>query len=243
MSTRISLLNYFFLFVVFFSAVSVCTAQSLLETEKWKTFFEEKSYLKKATELTDDNFWEIDGSYTYYNDYTLLIIFMNGASEELNWQYDGLPNLLDKKRSLLDKNFERLEKQNIAYIVFDNYLLRNSNMGNSIAGDFMFVLAEGPLSIYREYYSSPITPENTASGFLYRKEGKVVSDFYIGKFEKKAAKLVGDYEELAEKIRSKKAGYFNTEADMLRVAREYNQWVKEKYPYRYEDWGGLQFDN
>jgi len=217
-------------------------AQGLLGTENWKTFFAEKPYLKKGAEITDDKFWKIDASYTYYTNYKLLIIFTNGVSEELNWQYDGLPNLLDKKKALLDKNFERLEKENIAYIVFDNYLLRNSNMGNAIAGDFTFVLCEGPVSIYREYYSSPITPENTVSGFMYRKEGKTVSDFYLGKFEKKAAKLVEDYPTLAEKIRSKKAGYFNTEADMLRIANEYNQWVKENYPYRYDDWKGLQID-
>ncbi|MEP1093903.1 MAG: hypothetical protein ABJG78_02270 [Cyclobacteriaceae bacterium] len=230
----------FFVFV--FLLGPICSAQNLLETEKWKKFFSEKPYLKKGAEITDDKFWEIDESYTYYQNYTLLIIFSNGATEELKWQYDGLPNLLNKKQPLLDKNFETLEKQNIAYIVFDNYLLRNSKMGNAISGDFTFVLCEGPVSIYREYYSSPITPENTASGFMYRKEGKIVSDFYLGKFEKKAAKLVGDHSELAEKIRGKKAGYFNTEADMLRIANEYNLWVQENYPYRYEDWAGLQFD-
>ncbi|MEP5612324.1 MAG: hypothetical protein ABJP45_08740 [Cyclobacteriaceae bacterium] len=234
---RLAVLLFFALFLG-----SSGQAQNLLETEKWKKFFAEKSYLQKGAEISDDKFWEIDESYTYYQNYTLLIIFSNGVSEELKWQYDGLPNLLNKKQPLLDKNFETLEKQNIAYIVFDGYLLRNSKMGNAIAGDFTFVLCEGPLSIYREYYSSPITPENTASGFMYRKEGKIVSDFYIGKFEKKAAKLVGDYPKLANKIRSKKAGYFNTEADMLRIANEYNTWVKGKYPYRYADWAGLQFD-
>ncbi len=217
-------------------------AQNPHETEEWLTFFEEKSYLKKAAEITDENFWEIDASYTYYDNYTLLVIFVNGKSEEFNWQYDGLNNLLNKKKALLDADFERLEKENIAYIVFDGYLLRNPNMGNSITGDFTFVLCEGPLSVYREYYSSPITKDNTASGLMFTMNGKEVNDFYLGKFEKKAAKLVSDYPELSDKIRSRKAGYFNTLEDILRIANEYNQWVMETNVYRYDDWAGLQFD-
>lgn len=219
-----------------------CNSQDLLQTEKWKTFFEEKLYLKKGAAITDDDFWEINDSYTMYESYELLIIFTNGKSEELPWQFDGLDNLINKKKSLLDRNFERLEKENIAYIVFDDYLLRNSNMGNSIAGDFTFVLAEGPLSIYREYYSSPITRENVESGLMFTMNGKLVNDFYLGKFEKKAAKLVADYKELSERIRSKKAGYFNTQEDILRIANEYNAWVLENNWYRYEDWKGLQID-
>ncbi len=218
------------------------SSQDLLETEKWKTFFEEKPYLAKGAEITDDKFWELEASYTYYDTYTLLVIFVNGKSEEFKWQYDGLSNLLNKKKALLDENFERLEKENIAYIVFDDFLIRNPNMGNSIAGDFTFVLCEGPLSIYREYYSSPITKDNTVSGLMFTMNGKPVKDFYLGKFEKKASKLVADYTELSEKIRSKKAGYFNTQEDILRIADEYNRWVMENNIYRYDDWAGLQFD-
>ncbi len=232
----------FFTIIAFSLFISQSVAQDLLESEKWKSFFEEKAYLKNGAEITDDKFWEIDESYTYYDKYTLLIIFVDGKTEEFEWQYDGLSSLLNKKKALLDENFERLEKENIAYIVFDDYLLRNANMGNSIAGDFTFVLCEGPLSIYREYYTSPITRENTASGLMFTMDGRLVKDFYLGKFEKKAAKLVGDYSELSEKIKSRKAGYFNTQEDILRIAAEYNQWVKENNVYRYDDWAGLQFD-
>ncbi|MEQ9403965.1 MAG: hypothetical protein RIM99_10285 [Cyclobacteriaceae bacterium] len=217
-------------------------AQDPLETDKWIKFFEEKPYIQKGRALTDDKFWEIDQSYTYYDTTTLLLIYIRGNSEELKWQYDGLSSLIDKTQQLLDENFERVEKERLAYIVFDEYLFRNPNMGNSIAGDFTVVLCEGPLSIYREYYTSPITQDNLESGLMFRKDGKVISDFYLGRFEKKAAKLVSDYEELADKIKSERFGYFNTEEDILRIAEEYNAWIKETNIYRFEDWDGLQFD-
>ncbi len=242
MSTSRFLSNLLIASFIFLIMPNIGNSQNLLETEKWKSFFEEKSYLKKGAEVSDENFWEIDASYTLYDTYTLLIIFVNGKSEEFKWQYDGLSNLLNKKKALLDSKFERLEKENIAYIVFDGYLLRNPNMGNSITGDFTFVLCEGPLSVYREYYSSPITKENTVSALMFTMNGKLVKDFYLGKFEKKAAKLVSDYAELSEKIRSRKAGYFNKQEDILRIANEYNQWVMENNVYRYDDWAGLQFD-
>lgn len=213
-----------------------------LETEKWQTFFNEKHYQEKGRQLTDENFWEMDGQYTYYDTYTVLLIYINGRSEELEWQYDGLSVLIDKAKAFLDKNFELVQKENLAYIVFDGILFRNPNMGNSIAGDFTVVLCEGPISVFREYYTSPITRDNLESGLMFTKDGKVVSDFYLGKFEKKAAKLVGDYEALAEKIKSQKFGYFNTEEDILRIVSEYNEWVKENNIYRYDDWSGLVFD-
>lgn len=216
--------------------------QHPLETEKWKTFFEEKPYLEKGRGLTDDVFWKVNDSYTLYDTHTLLLIYINGRSEELKWQYDGLSMIIDKTKSFLDENFERVEKENLAYIVFDGILFRNPNMGNSIAGDFTIVLAEGPISIYREYYTCPITKDNLESGLLFTRNGRNFPDFYLGKFEKKAAKLVSDYSELAQKIRSQKAGYFNTLDDILRIANEYNQWVMENNIYRYDDWSGLTFD-
>lgn len=216
--------------------------QDPLDTEKWQNFFEEKTYLEKGKILTDENFWEINDSYTLYDTHTLLLIYINGNSEELKWQYDGLSMIIDKTKAFLDENFERVEKENLAYIVFDGILFRNPNMGNSIAGDFTVVLAEGPLSIYREYYACPITKDNLESGFLITMNGKIFSDFYLGKFEKKAAKLVSDYPELSDKIRNQKSGYFNTLDDVLRIAREYNEWVMENNIYRYDDWSGLTFD-
>lgn len=217
-------------------------SQKALELPKWKDFFEKKEYLKKGQQLTDDRFWEISDSYPMYDTCTLLLIYTNGASEELKWQYDGLSVLIDKTKQLLDENFERVEKENIAYIAFDGYLFRNPRMGNAVAGDFTIVLSEGPFSVFREYYTSPITRENTSSGLVIMKNGKIISDFYLGKFEKKASKLVSDYEELSFKIRSQKAGYFNRLEDIIRISNEYNEWVKETNIYRYDDWSGLIID-
>lgn len=218
-------------------------AQDLpLQTPKWQRFFEEKTYLEKGRVLTDETFWEVNDSYTRYDTTTLLLIYINGRSEELLWQYDGLSMIVDKSKAFLDENFERVEKENLAYIVFDGLLFRNPNMGNSVAGDFTVVLAEGPISVYREYYACPITKDNLESGLIFTRDGKPFSDFYLGKFEKKAAKLVADHLELADKIRSQKAGYFNSLEDILRIANEYNEWVRENNSYRYDDWSGLTFD-
>ncbi len=219
------------------------SAQSFLESEKWKQFFEEKVFAKKAEEMNDETFWEIDQSYTYYTNYPLLFIYSDGSTEEVQWQYDGLPILLDKKKSLMNKDFNRIEKANIAYIVFDEFLLRNLEVGNMISGDFAIVEIEGPISLYREYYSSPITEDNVVSGYRFYKYGEEVQGFYLGRFDKKASRLVADYPELAKKIKNVYIGYTKSDENVRRIVNEYNDWVKENDPFVYEHWKGLRIDN
>lgn len=218
-----------------FSINTICVAQDLLQSEKWMEFFTDRPYLEKATTITDANFWEVDANYTYYTSYPLLLIYEDGGAVEIEWSYGGLATLINKKETLEDIKFERYEKENIAYIVFDGYLFRNPFIGNAIDGDFMLVYEEGPISVYREYYSSPITRDNIESAFAIYKESQLDDTFYLGKFEKKAAKLVSDYPQLANKIKDKIIGYRNEEDDIIRIAQEYNALVKKNNPYRYED--------
>ncbi len=222
-------------FTICIITIPVVHAQNLLESEKWSNFFTERPYLEKAVNITDETFWEIDESYTYYTSYPLLLVYSDGTASEIKWSFGGLSNLINKKEALEDMDFQRYEKENIAYIVFDGYLFKNPMVGNAIEGDFMIVYEEGPISIYREYYTSPITRDNISSAFAIYKESQLDDTFYLGKFEKKAAKLVSDYPVLVNKIRDRIIGYRNEEDDIIRIAREYNALVKENNPYRYED--------
>lgn len=222
-------------FLIALVKLTLIHAQSLLESEKWSTFFTERPYLEKATNITDETFWEVDESYTYYTSYPLLLVYSDGTASEIEWSFGGLSNLISKKEALEDMDFQRYEKENVAYIVFDGYLFKNPMVGNAIEGDFMIVYEEGPISVYREYYTSPITRDNISSAFAIYKESQLDDAFYLGKFEKKAAKLVSDYPELVNKIKDRIIGYRNEEDDIIRIAREYNAIVKENNPYRYED--------
>lgn len=215
--------------------VSHVASQDLLDTPEWQSFFKERKYEKRALEITDETFWDFDSRYTYYTLYPLLLIYGDGRSEVIQWQYDGLNNLIHKKHSLLDEDYERIEKENLAYIVFDSLLLKNPMVGNMIDGDFMIVYKRGPLSIYREYYTSPIERDNIESAIAVYHLSESVDNFYLGSFEKKASKLVSDYPRLAKKIKDRILGYSNTLDDMIRIAEEYNAWVEENYPYRYEE--------
>lgn len=210
-------------------------SQDLLKTEKWETFFSNRPYLEKAKNINDETFWEVDAAYTYYTSYPVLLIYLDGGTREINWSYSGLSSLINKKEAFQDMDFELFEKANVVYIVFDGYLFKNPLPGNAIEGDFMIVYEEGPLSIYREYYTSPITRENIESAFAIYKESVLDDSFYLGKFEKKAAKLVEEYPKLVKKIKDKIIGYRNEEDDLIRIAREYNALVKKNNPYRYDD--------
>ena len=224
-------ITYFYLLIMGW----FCYSQNHLEAEKWQAFFNERPYLEKAKNINDETFWEIDAQYTYYTAYTLLLIYEDGGTREIQWSYSGLSSLINKKEQFEDMDFQRYAKENIVYIVFDGYLFKNPEVGNAIDGDFMLVYEQGPLSIYREYYTNPITRENIESAFAIYKESQLDDGFYLGKFEKKAAKLVSDYPELAKKIKNKIIGYRNEEDDIIRIAREYNQLVKKNNPYRYDD--------
>ena len=230
-------------YLILYLVSNVLLAQSPLETEEWKSFFDERKYSEKAATITDENFWEIDRSFTYYETYPLLLVFSDGTSEILNWQYDGLPILLDKTKSLLDENFERVEKANIVYMVFEGFLLRNLDVGNMVAGDFAIVETEGPICVYREYYSSPITEDNVASGFRFFKDGEEIQNFYLGRFEKKASRMVADFPQLAKKIENVYIGYTKSDENIRRIVNEYNEWVKGLDPYRYDEWSGVNLQN
>lgn len=210
-------------------------AQNLLESEEWIQFFADKSYEQKALEINDESFWEYDEKYTYYTNYPLLLIYQDGNSEIIHWQYDGLNNLIHKKHTLLDENFERIQKENLVYIVFDGLLLKNPLVGNMVDGDFMIVYKRGPMSVYREFYTSPVERGSVESAMAIYHLSKPVENFYLGSFEKKAAKLVGDYPRLAKKIKDKIIGYSHSDDDLIRIAEEYNAWVEENYPYRFEE--------
>ncbi|WP_420316160.1 hypothetical protein [Ekhidna sp.] len=224
------------LYFLLFSSISLISAQNLLETEKFKKFFSERLFLTKAVEINDETFWDVDSRYTYYTSYPVLLIYADGGTREINWSYSGLPSLINKKEAFEDVNFERYEKENVLYIVFDGFLFKNPEIENAIEGDFMLVYEKGPLSVYREYITNPITRDNLESIFVFYKEGQRDDTFYLGKFEKKAAKLVDDYPILAQKIEDRIIGYRFEEDDMVRIAKEYNTFVKENNPYRHDDY-------
>lgn len=210
-----------------------------IENEKWKSFFDDKVYVEGSKRITDNTFFKVDESYTYYDTVSLFIIYENGATEEALWQYNGLSSLMDKTTTILNEDFQILDKEDIAFIAFDDLLFKNPNTTHNVLGDFVIVCVLGPISIYREFYVNPITHENIDSGFSINKEGKIIDGFYLGKFEKKAYKLVEDYPRLANKVKKKFLGYTNTEENMYRIATEYNDYVNEYFPYIYEKYSGL----
>ena len=222
-------------FLLAYSSLLLTFSQDPLKTEKWIQFFEERPYLEKALQINDETFWDVDASYTYYTAYPLLLIYSDGTSREINWSFAGLSSLINKKEALEDMDFERYAKENLSYIVFDGFLFMNPEVENAINGDFMLVYEQGPISVYREYYTNPITRESIESAFTIYKESQLVDSFQLGKFEKKAAKLVEDYPNIAQKIKDRIIGYRNEEDDIIRIAKEYNALVKKNNPYRYDD--------
>ncbi len=214
---------------------SAFAQQDPLQTSEWKEFFREKVYEKQALQFSDETFWELNDSYTYYQAYPVLLIYSDSTSRIIQWSFEGLDKLVYKKEALTATDFERWEKENLAYMVFDSILFKNPRVGNKIAGDFMVVYKKGPLSLYREYYTSPITRENIQSVLTPYYLGEMVKNFYLGSLRKKLMKLVEDYPELQEKIKEGATGYQEEDEDILRIADEYNIWTKENYPYRFAD--------
>ena len=153
----------------------------------------------------------------------------------VQWSFEGLDQLIYKKEALTTSDFERYEKENIAYMVFDSVLFKNPLVGNMIAGDFMIVYKKGPISIYREYYTSPITRTYIESSLTPYYLGEPVLNFYLGSLKKKLMKLVQDYPRLEKKIKDDIIGYHGQDDDILRIADEYNVWTKANYPYRFAD--------
>jgi hypothetical protein len=227
----------FLIFVLIY--VNQTHAQIQIDNEKWRLFFENKTFMEGARKINDGTFWEVDESYTYYDTVSLFLIYEDGSTEEALWQYDGLSSLLDKTKTILNEDFQTLEKEDIAFIAFDNLLLKNPNTSHSVLGDFVIVCVLGPISLYREFYATPVTRENINSGFSINKEGKLVDGFYLGKFEKKAFKLVEDYPRLANKIKKKFLGYTNTEENMYRIVIEYNNYVNEYFPFIFDKYSSL----
>ncbi len=232
--------------VVLFLFAGVCCArlaQSQEITEfkvDWKKVIEDRLFESKGQSVTDANFWELDAAYFYFTDYPLIIFFPDGTSIEIHAQYEGLPKLIDKKQPLLDSNFQRIEKAELAYLLFDQFLFRNMQVGEMVSEDFAITCIEGPISVYREYLSSPITKDNTASGFRIFKDGKEYTGFYLGKFDSKASRLVKDYTALAEKVERGEEGYTQSDENLFRIVNEYNNWVKENDPVRFEAWSGIK---
>jgi hypothetical protein len=134
-------------------------AQIQINNEKWAPFFENKTFMEGARKINDRTFWEVDESYTYYDTVSLFLIYEDGSTEEALWQYDGLSSLLDKTKTILNEDFQTLEKEDIAFIAFDNLLLKNPNTSHSVLGDFVIVCVLGPISLYREFYATPVTRE------------------------------------------------------------------------------------
>ena len=213
---------------------AVVKAQNPLESQKWKSYFDNRVYEKHADKLGKGNFWDFDNKHTYYTGYSLLIIYPDGSSELIQWQYDGLDNLLRKKHTLLDENFDRIEKGNIAYMVFDNILLKNTILGNAIEGDFNVIYTKGPLSILKEFHVPENNKEDLQTFWTVYLFGKEIDNLYLGRFTKKFAKIVNDCPNLSKKIKNRILGYANID-DLPNIAKEYNEWVKQNYPYRYAD--------
>lgn len=226
--------------IVILSYLLICaqlgTAQNdLLKTPEWNEYFANKMYEKKALHFTDETFWEINDTYTYYQPYPLLLVYSDGTSRMIEWSFEGIDQLIYKKEALTATDFERYEKENIAYMVFDSILFKNPRVGNMVAGDFMIAYKKGPISLFREFYTSPVTRENIQSVLTPYYLGEMVQNFYLGSLKKKLMNLVEDYPRLRKKIKDDIIGYQGQDDDMLRIAEEYNAWTKENYPYRFAD--------
>ena len=224
------------MFIHLFTLVQIGIAQvDPLQTPAWKEYFKTRVYEKKALPFSDDTFWELNDAYTPYQEYPVLLIYSDGTSRVIQWSFEGLDKLIYKKEALTATDFVRYEKENIAYMVFDSILFKNARIGNMITGDFMIVYKKGPVSLYREYYTSPITRDNIQSVLTPFYLGEIEKNFYLGSLKKKLMKLVEDYPELKEKIKDSAVGYQGEDNDILRIADEYNRWTKENYPYRFAD--------
>lgn len=206
-----------------------------LDQEKWKDFFKTQAYEEKAVAINDKTFWDLDGTYNYYSNYPLLLIYVDGTAKEIEFQFEGLHQLIYKEAPIQLENLDKISKDGVAYMVFDGLLLRNSDAESTVSGDFFIVYKKGPLSLYREFYTSPIQRDLVESALVPYYMGELVENFYLGKFSKKTSKLLADFQDLSAKIRNERAGYTDTEKDFLRIASEYNVWVKENAPYKYDD--------
>ena len=221
--------------LIFFVLQIGFAQQDPLQTPEWKKFFNEKTYEKHALRFSDETFWDINDSYIAYQEYPVLLIYSDGTSRVIQWSFEGLDKLILKKEAFTATDFVRYEKENLTYIVFDSVLYKNPRVGNMIAGDFMIVYKKGPISLYREYYTSPITRDNIESVLTPYYLSEMVKNFYLGSRRKKLVKLVEDFPDLQQKIKDGANGYEEQDEDMLRIAEEYNLWTKENYPYRYAD--------
>ncbi len=223
------------IYILFFISLSGYSQSNPLEKDEWQDFFTNRKYEAKALEITDETFWAVDSSYTYFSTYPLLLVYVDGSAKEIDFQYEGIHQLIYKKSSILMENYDRIPKDGVAFMVFEGLLLRNSDMESIVSGDYYIVCKKGPLSLYREYYTSPILPDHIESVLTPFYLSEPVENFFLGSFHKKASKLLEDYPELSQNIRNKTPGYTGEEPDFLNIASEYNQWVKGKDSYKYDD--------
>ena len=222
--------------LLFLLVIQIGLAQSdPLQSPEWQQYFEQKTYEQHALKFSDETFWEINDTYIAYQEYPVMLIYSDGTSNVIQWSFEGLDKLIYKKEALTATDFVRYEKENIAYMVFDSILFKNPRVGNMITGDFMIVYKKGPISLYREYYTSPITRDNIESVMTPYYLGEMVKNFYLGPIRKKLMKLVEDYSLLQQKVKNGETGYQGGHEDLLLIAEEYNVWTKENYPYRYAD--------
>jgi len=213
---------------------SALRAQSLLESQEWKSYFDNRVYEKHADKLGKENFWDFDSNYTYYIGYPLFIVYLDGSSELIQWQYDGLDKLFRKKYTLLNDNLDRIEKSSIAYMVFDDMLLKNTMPENIINGGFNIMHTKGPLSVLKEFYVPENSREDLQTFWAVYLFDEKIDNLYLGSFTKKISKIVRDCPDLSGKIKDRMPGYTNMD-DLPNIAKEYNKWVKQNYPYRYAD--------
>lgn len=221
-------------YVALFVLVNASLGQNLLDSERWLPYFKEHSFEQHANQLTKENFWDYDRKHTYYTNYPLFIVFVDGSSELIQWQYDGLDNLFRKQHTLVGEDMERIEKGNIAYMVFDKMLLKNSMPENMLEGDFMIVHKKGPLSIYKEFYVPESDKSIVQTFWSAHLLGEKIDNLYLGKFTKKFSRILEESSGLSSKIKERILGYANLD-DLPNIAGEYNVWVEENYPYRFAD--------
>lgn len=219
-------LTAFFLFL--------CCLSPYSQTADWREVLKDRIFEKTGQTVTDKNFFEFDESYHYFTDYPLTLIHPDGSFDEIMFQYEGFAKLLDKKQPILDANFQRIEKADIEYLLFDTFLFKNMDVGEMITEDFALVCVEGPISVYREYYTAPITKENIASGFRVFEDRKEFTGFYLGKFKNKVANLIKDNEGLSLKVKNEEPGYTESDENFFKIVEEYNEWVQTNDKDRYE---------
>lgn len=243
--------NYIYSSVLFFSCFFVQAQDSILLKPKWQNHFSQTENPKYAR-LTLDQF---DQKFKYGEYYDGLLVYRDStiASKEVKIKFRGISDLCDMfsaiEYSAVNKwgevayNFAHQDKRALKMFVFTDItflwqVVRKSNKVGGTLNHWSIMILNGPFFATRQLYTMKLETGkmlNVESDYIQKYEDPVIGRldiFGAFNFKKNMGKVVADNEELASKVLNEEEGYKKT--NVLKIFIEYNQWVKQQNPQRYE---------